>query len=132
MNYLLDTTVLIDYLRGRWPVVARLQELSAEGHMLLICAVNVAEVYSFVRPREEEATAEFLAGLTYVGIEREAGEMAGRWRMSLARQGVALHVPDALIGAVTRQEGAVLLTHNVRDFYLVPGLRMEQLPEPEA
>lgn len=128
MNYLLDTTVLIDYLRGRLPVVVGLQDMSAAGHTLMLCAVNVAEIYSGMHPAEDAETTALLRGLTYVPVSRGAAEFAGRLRCQLARAGLTLHMPDALIGAISLQENATLLTRNVKDFSLVPTLRVQGFP----
>jgi predicted nucleic acid-binding protein len=43
MPLVLDTTVLIDALRGR-PATDRIEELTAEGELLLTTAINVEEV----------------------------------------------------------------------------------------
>ncbi len=128
MNYLLDTTVLIHYLRGRLPVVVGLQDLSMAGHTLMVCPVNVAEVCSGMHPSDEEEAVSLLRGLSYVPISYQAAEFAGRLRYRLARAGLTLHMPDALIGATGLQEDATLLTHNVKDFALVPGLRVQAFP----
>jgi predicted nucleic acid-binding protein len=128
VNYLLDTTVLIHYLRGRLPVVVGIQDLSAAGHTLMVCPVNVAEIYSGTRPEDEQEVSGFIRTLTYVPISFEAAEFAGRLRYRLARAGLTLHMPDALIGATGLQEDATLLTSNVKDFSLVPELRVQPFP----
>ena len=55
-SYLLDTTVLIDYLRGHPGVIARLRALAEEGHELTVCAISVAEVFAGLRGEDREAT----------------------------------------------------------------------------
>lgn len=46
---------------------------------------------------------------------REAALRAGRYQMDLQR-GVTLHTADALVAGTTGAHGAVLVTHNLRDF----------------
>jgi predicted nucleic acid-binding protein len=48
-KYLLDTTILIDHLRGRQEAVDLLTALAHQGHRLGLCCVNVAELYSGLR-----------------------------------------------------------------------------------
>jgi len=55
-NYLLDTTVIIDYLRGRPEVVGLIKRLFAEGSSLGCCPINIIEVYAGMRKKEREGT----------------------------------------------------------------------------
>ena len=58
---LLDTDVLVDYLRGREEAAAYLE---ARTETLLISAITVAELYAGVREGEESRRlAQFLAPL---------------------------------------------------------------------
>lgn len=52
----------------------------------------------------------------YWETSREAAEAAGDLRHDLARRGITLHVPDALIAGLARTLDAVLVTDNVKDF----------------
>jgi predicted nucleic acid-binding protein len=45
-NYLFDTTVLIDHLRGQPAAVEPLTALAGEGHRLGVCCINIAELYA--------------------------------------------------------------------------------------
>ena len=56
-SILLDTTVLIDLLRGRAGAVARLRALRAAGDVPCVCAINVEEVYRGLRGEREAAAA---------------------------------------------------------------------------
>ncbi|MGH3907614.1 MAG: PIN domain-containing protein [Pseudonocardiaceae bacterium] len=54
----LDTTVLIDALRGR-PAAERIRNLAAERHALLTTVINVEEIIRGLR-RDEHAAADAL------------------------------------------------------------------------
>ena len=60
MILLLDTTVLLDVLRGSPKRRSLLAELVAAGHILSTAAVNIAEVYASMRRGEETRTEAFL------------------------------------------------------------------------
>lgn len=81
MNFLLDTTVLIDTLRSRNGRRALLAELVGQGHRLGTGAINIAEVYTGMRPGEEARTEAFLNSLQCYpmtcGIARLAGSLKG-------------------------------------------------------
>jgi predicted nucleic acid-binding protein len=112
---LLDTTVLIDVLRGR-AAAERLRALRAEGAPPYICAVNAEEVWRGVRPGEEDATGRLLGALRVAPLGREQGERAGRWRARFAAEGTTLAQADCLIAAAALGVGARLATGNPKDF----------------
>jgi predicted nucleic acid-binding protein len=112
---LLDTTVLIDALRGR-PVVGRLRELRAAGQVPWICAINVEEVMRGTSTTEESAVARFLAGMRLAPLGRAEGALAGQWRRGFAREGVTLSQADCLIAAAALGVGAGLATGNPKHF----------------
>jgi predicted nucleic acid-binding protein len=123
---LLDTTVLIDALRGQ-PVVLRLRELHENGQIPWICAVNVEEVTRGSSAAEEAAVARFLSGMRLAPLGRAEGELSGRWRRDFARRGVTLSQADCLIAAAALGVGASLATGNPKHFPM-PKLRVEHWP----
>jgi predicted nucleic acid-binding protein len=112
---LLDTTVLIDALRGR-PVIERIRELRETGQVPWICAVNVEEVLRGARHDEEAAVTRFLGGMRLAPLGRAEGEQAGRWRRDFAREGVTLSQADCLIAAAAAAVGTRLATGNPKHF----------------
>jgi predicted nucleic acid-binding protein len=123
---LLDTTVLIDALRGL-SAAQRLRSLRDEGQMPWICAVNVEEVMRGVRSNEEATVLRFLAGMRLAPLGRAEGEQAGRWRRDHAARGVTLSQADCLIAAAAIGAGARLATGNPRHFPM-PELDTEHWP----
>ena len=112
---LLDTTVLIDALRGR-EAAERLRKLSGEGPPPYVCAINVEEVWRGTRSGEEEAVGRLLGALRIAPLGGVEGERAGCWRASFAANGIALSQADCLIAAAAVGVGARLATGNPRDF----------------
>ena len=112
---LLDTTVLIDALRGR-AAVERLRALRAHGDVPCTCAVNVEEVVRGLFARELPAAQRLFDGLRLAPLARGEGELAGSWRRDFARRGVTLAQADCLIAAAAFGIGARLATGNPRDF----------------
>ena len=127
MKFLLDTTVLIDVLRSKHQRRALLAELVGQGHGLSTGAINIAEVYTGMRPGEEAGTEAFLNNLQCYpltcGIARRAGSLKGRF----SRQGIALGLPDMIVAATALEHGLTLMTDNRRDFP-IPELPMYDLP----
>jgi predicted nucleic acid-binding protein len=116
VRLLLDTSVLIDTLRGRG-ASDRLRELRADGSSTpWICAINVEELYRGVREAEEAALGRFVGGFRLAPLGREEAELAGRWRRDFARRGVTLGQADCLIAAAAAGIGARLATGNPKHF----------------
>jgi predicted nucleic acid-binding protein len=124
MPLVLDTTVLIDALRGR-PAADRIEDLMIGREVLLTTAINVEEVVRGLRPAEQDAVDLLLTGLRILPIRRQEAERAGRWRREFAARGITLHQADCLIGAAAYTAGGRLATANVKDFPM-PGLAVEE------
>lgn len=113
IEVLLDTTVVIDALRGRGETLRRLDSLARPP---LVCAVTIEEVWRGAREPEHQAIAGLFASLRVAGLGAAEGERAGRWRNEFARRGVTLGQADCLIAAAAMSAGARLATGNRADF----------------
>ena len=113
---LLDTTVIIDLLRGRTEARRRLTELHDVGDSPYVCAINVEETVRGLTPSEREAAKRLFTGLRIVPLTDAEGRRAGEWRRSYASRGRTLAQADCLIAAAAVTIGARLATGNPRDF----------------
>jgi hypothetical protein len=113
---LLDTTVLIDLLRGRQGALSRLQALRAAGDLPHVCAINVEETVRGLRPREHVPARALFAGLRTVPLGTDEGWQAGEWRRRFASRGRTLAQADCLVAAAAHAVGGRLATGNPRDF----------------
>jgi predicted nucleic acid-binding protein len=123
---LLDTTVLIDALRGR-PAAERLRRLRWQEDVPFVCAVNVEEIARGLRPHEQAAAARLLNGLVIAPLGRREGEQAGHWRRDYGTRGITLSQSDCLVAAAAAQVGARLATGNPGDFPM-PEIVVEHWP----
>jgi predicted nucleic acid-binding protein len=126
VRYVLDSTVLIDYLRGR-PVVGRVSDLLDRGDELATTAVNVEEIVRGMHSGETTAVEALVAGLIVLPISLRAAWQAGTWRREHAERGVTLWQADCLIAATAAVEGAALVTGNPKDFPMT-GIEVEHWP----
>jgi predicted nucleic acid-binding protein len=126
---LLDTTVLIDALRGA-PAADRLRELHRSSSPPWICAVNVEEVMRGTEPEEEPVVMRFLRSMRLAPLGGTQGEIAGRWRRDYARKGVTLSQADCLIAAAAVGVGARLASGNAKHFPM-PEVTVERWPVGE-
>jgi predicted nucleic acid-binding protein len=110
---LLDTDVLIDYLRDRQEAVSYLEGLTGP---LLISAVTVAELYAGVREGEERRRLErFLLAFEVIPVDAEISRKGGLFRRDYGpSHGIGL--ADALIAATANLKQVQLVTLNERHF----------------
>jgi len=120
MRVMLDSTFLIDHLRGDRAAIDRFASFFEVGDEPFVNLVGVCEVESGLRPAEEPAFFALLRAVEFVQAGPEAARDAGRWRREAIRRGGFLSVPDALIAAEAHHVGAAVLTRNERDFVLTP------------
>lgn len=113
---LLDTTVLIDLLRGRPATIERLLALRDAGDTPWACAVNVEEIARGLRPGEEAAVRSLFSGLRIAELGEPEGRQAGEWRRAFATRGRTLSQADCLVAAAAHSIRARLATGNPRDF----------------
>lgn len=115
---LLDSTVLIDALRGR-PAAERIREMRRNGDEPWTCAVCVEEIWRGSRPEEESAITSLFNGLRIAHLTAREGRLAGAWRRDHAAEGITLHQADCLVAAAAVGIGARLATGNPKDFPMV-------------
>ncbi|MCO5309540.1 MAG: type II toxin-antitoxin system VapC family toxin [Austwickia sp.] len=115
MLQILDTTVLIDYLRGR-PAVSRVQALLERDITPATTVINVEEIVRGLREAERGAAETLIEGLVVLPITTPDAWLAGRWRRDYASRGRTLWQADCLIAAVCVRAGAPLATSNPKDF----------------
>ena len=115
-RYLLDTTALIDFSKGREPAFSLVRRFVENGEEVGISPINVAEFYSGLSPSQHAVWDEFFEPLTLWPISLNAARRAGRFRYDFARQGVSLSTTDTLVAAVAIEHRATLVTGNVKDY----------------
>lgn len=110
---LLDTDVLIDYLRGRSDAVAFLRKTRRR---LFVSAVTVAELHVGVREgAERQVLDRFLGLMEVVAITPDIATQGGLWRRDYGKShGTGLL--DALIAASAEMSGCTLATLNEKHF----------------
>lgn len=119
---LVDTDVLIDYLRDRREAADYLESLANPP---AVSAITVAELYAGVREgRERKFLDEFSDTLTVVDVNDEIARLGGLFRRDYFKShGVGIN--DAIIAATAELEDRMLVTLNEKHF---PMLRNVQVP----
>jgi predicted nucleic acid-binding protein len=110
---LIDTDVLIDYLRGQADAVAYLEGLTDP---LLMSVITLAELYAGVREGQERAKLEeFVKAFELVPVDTEIAQKGGLFRRDHFKK-FNVGLADALIAATAKSKQAKLVTLNQKHF----------------
>jgi predicted nucleic acid-binding protein len=116
----LDSTFVIDHLRGSPAAIERWRRAWEEGDEPIVTDIVVCEVRTGLRTKDEGVLRRLLGPVEYVHLGPSGAELAGRWRADARAHGRTLSLGDAIIGVTAYDSSAVVLTRNVRDFSLMP------------
>ena len=110
---LIDTDVLIEYLRGYDKAAEYLEGLTSD---LYLSVISVAELFAGVRgDEEEEALKQLLQTFTVLTITENVARLGGLYRRDY-RTSHGTGLADALIAATAQEHDAGLATFNQRHF----------------
>lgn len=129
MKYLLDTNVVIAFMRGRHSgLLERFESVPREDKVL--CTVVAGELLFGAAKSERAAHSTsmveaLMAYLPTVPFDLAAARHFGTVRASLSRQGQMIGPYDLQIAAIALANDLTLVTHNTREFARVPDLRLE-------
>ena len=116
MRLLLDSSVLIDVLRGQKSRRELLARLVSDGHHLKTTVVNVAEIYMGIRLGEAPRIEALFALLDCYALDAETAKQAGMLKSTWGKKGVTISLPDAIVAAIAIDQNCVLATDNRKDF----------------
>jgi predicted nucleic acid-binding protein len=126
-HFLADTSLIVDLINGRNDRRNFMRQLLKPGDTLGCCTINVVEVYTGMRPGEEEVTDAYFDRLLYYDVTKNIAKEAGALRYYWRRQGQSLSLADATIAAVALHHSLRLLTDNAKHFPM-PELSRHNLP----
>ena len=115
-KYLLDSNIIIDYLRGSRNIVDFINHLIDTNAILGCCPINITEVYAGMKEKERSSTEELFEILRIFLIDTDVAKMAGDMIRNYKRQGITLELADAIIAAVAIHNNLVLITYNKRHY----------------
>ena len=120
ISCILDTDIVIDFLRKREYARLLLNQWSSEG-LLAISTLTHLEIYQGMKAGEETPTNAFLDGVISIGVDIPIARSAGTMLSELRSKGITIGMADAIIAATALQLKTPLLTNNV-EHYPFPAL----------
>lgn len=126
---LLDTNICIYTIRQRPPEVRVRFEAYQPGE-LAISSITLSEMeYGAAKSQKPEqnrqSLLQFLLPLEILNYDATAAQAYGKVRTELERAGTPMGAMDLMIAAHALSLNLTLITHNLKEFQRVPGLRAE-------
>ena len=121
-DILLDSDVIIEWLRGSQPIAGSLLNLLDGGHNLLWTPVSVVEIFVGVRKSESARIESLFLILEMLPISVHVGKRAGQYLQKYSRSH-SVELGDALIAASACEARLTLWTLN-RKHYPMPEIRL--------
>lgn len=115
MISLIDTTIIIDYLRGHPKSRDFIKEEFLYHRIPYTSVVSYVEIFAGVRFEEEDHIAKLFDNLKIVQIGIEIGRQAGKY-LNIYSKSHGLEIADALIAATAFIVGARLVTLDKKHF----------------
>lgn len=127
--YLLDTNICIYAMKGIYPAVGQ-KLLSIHPEKIFVSSVTVGELeYGAAKSRWGAHTREilrsFLANYEVLPFDGNDAVHFGQFRALLAASGTPIGAYDVMIAAQGFARNLAVVTHNLKEFSRVPGLKLE-------
>jgi predicted nucleic acid-binding protein len=117
---LVDTDVLIDFLRGNEKAINLIDKFSSQ---IILSPIVVAELYAGVKGDDELSVLNnFISFFRIVPIDVEIAKAGGLYKRGFGKSH-GLGLADALLAATADKENAVLLTLNIKHYPMMKGLK---------
>lgn len=119
-SFLLDTDVLVDFLRGHSKAVAF---VNMHSDRIILSSIVVAELYAGVKgDAEQVALADFISLFRVVPVSAEIAKIGGPYKRDYGKShGVGL--ADAILAATAKAENAEFRTLNRKHYPMLKGLK---------
>jgi len=116
---LIDTDVMVDFLRGHPKAVSLVQ---THSNRIILSSIVVAELYAGIRGNDELHTLDSLVSLfRVIPVSPVLARAGGLYKRDFAKShGIGL--ADAIIAATADSENAELKTLNTKHYPMIKGL----------
>jgi tRNA(fMet)-specific endonuclease VapC len=127
VSFLLDTDTCSFHLRRSGALTSRFIQHSGR---IPIPTIVIAELSAWACSAPNPQTRirsiqQLLEEFTVLAFDTESALRFGELRVGMKRKGIGVSTPDLMIASVALVHDLTLVTHNTKDFRLIPGLRIE-------
>lgn len=122
MTLVVDTSVLIDHLRGDRRARGALRAAAERGTRIVGSVLTRSEIVAGMREEERAATSILLDSLDWVEVDVDLADTAGALARRYVRSHPGIDVVDYVIAATAMRLDADLWTRNTKHFPMFPDL----------
>ncbi len=130
VRQVVDTSVVISFLRGHSPAVAWLGD-ALGSKRVVTTAITVFELGLGVTPgsRREQQLHQLFRHIPILALDGRAAIMAAQVERKLRMEGRPIGPADVFIAGICLSQGLPVVTQNVQHFRRIPGLSVVPIPE---
>ncbi len=129
MQYLLDTCVISDFIKGEPGTQIRLKQVSPADIAVSVITVMELRYGLLNNPQRakkiEPAITSLLNSVSILKFSEEDAEQTAQVRSILKKQGKPIGAYDALIAATALRHGLIMVTANQKEFDRVANLQIQ-------
>lgn len=124
----LETTFIIDLLRGKEEIKNFKDELDKSEIFLSVASPTIMEIWmgalmSKLSLKEKEKINELLSSLVVLSLEEKSAKEAGEIEAELLKSGAAVDIEDVMIAGICRANGEKIVTRD-QDYMRISGLKI--------
>ncbi len=124
----LETTFLVDLVRGKKEVKLFKEELDKSESRLCMTAPSVMELWAGMflaksSAAEKQHVNDLIESLEVLPLDAKSAKEAGEMESELIQKGVRLETEDLMIAAIARVHGEKLVTRD-QHYARIPGLKL--------
>lgn len=125
---ILDTTFLVDVLRGKKEISSIVEELDLEEDTLAIASPSIMEIWSGAcmakaSKAEKEKINALLQSLEVLNLDEKAAKEAGEMEAELMQRGQIIETEDMMIAAIAKVHQEKIITRDAH-YVKIPGLKI--------
>ena len=128
---LLDTDILIPYLRNDTTIRNKISDLLQKNILLSTTSINVAELYfgAYLSEKVKEnlnSVKNLVSKLDIISFKKIHGQIYGKIRSELQKKGELINELDIFIAAISIEKDIKLITRNIKHFKKILQLQIEE------
>ena len=128
---ILDSTLIIDYLKDEQEAIETVQELISNGEKIKTTIFNYYEIYfgelAFSKSKEKkEIVLSFLDSLDMLFPTIQTIKTSAEVSIKLRKKGKTIGQNDIYIAGIALSNDETVYTKNVNDFSQIEGLKIKQ------
>ncbi len=126
---ILDTSFIIDLLRGNKSAVNKVTDLENSSKPVLATTISVFEIWQgiadFKNEDKKQRILDMISSFGLLVLDFESAKEGGEIHSKLEKKGVPIEPEDSMIAGIAKVHNETLLTKNIKHFSRIDGLRIE-------